>query len=149
MSVKDKPHFEVASRDLAEWLMRQGPDLWWSVDGDPRLMRSLALPAPASELAEILTRVDKPLLIADPKNRPDSQGQMIGVERIDDVVQRFADELGDQTSKTPWLEDRVALMCWKDRGDNWLLIEDGETTETFQKAAEDFKNAATSHSEGR
>ena len=30
----------------------------------------------------------------------------------------------------PWVDDRLFFLCWDDRGDDWLLVEDEETAES-------------------
>ena len=34
MGLRDEPHYQVESSELADWLESQGTDIWWSVAGD-------------------------------------------------------------------------------------------------------------------
>ena len=125
--MKNEPHYEIPSGELAAWVERQGTDRWWNVDGDPLLTGRLTFPAPGDELAAELRRINLPLLIQDPHNR--GQGQVIGRDQLDGLVARLGDGAQVSGPKPPWVSDRVFSLCWKGTDEDWLLIEDQETTE--------------------
>lgn len=140
--IKERPHFELAPKTLAAWLMDQGTDRWWSVDGDPFLSSLIAMPCPADELAELLERIDKPLLIHDPKERDTSRGQRIERwEELNGLCLRLRDneKIEPSEGQPPWLENRFFALCWKNRNDAWLLIEDLETTADYASELESEK----------
>jgi hypothetical protein len=66
MSLRDEPHYTIASSELASWLEMQGTDRWWSVDGDPLLTGRLSLPCPAApagrapEISPVFALMDRP-----------------------------------------------------------------------------------------
>ena len=50
MNIDERPHYEIMSTELADWLDRQG-DHWWSVTGDWFLGGRISMPCPGDELA--------------------------------------------------------------------------------------------------
>jgi hypothetical protein len=138
MSLRDEPHYQIVSSQLADWLERQGTDIWWSVDGDPLLTGRLSFPVPAAELAPELRRMNRPLLIRDRSNALTARGQQVTAEELDNLVSRFGDAVFQPIGPGPrpnWMDDRVFYLAWPDRGDEWMLYEDGETTEVFRREA--------------
>lgn len=136
--IREQPHFEVDSRMLARWLLDQGGDRWWSVDGDTFLSGLKAMPCTAEELAELLDRVDKPLLVHDPKERPTSRGQRLeNVAQLDDLylLLRDNERVAKGEAGPIWLDNRFFAFCWKSRDVTWLLIEDLESTEDFREVS--------------
>ncbi len=137
MSLRDEPHYQIASSDLADWLERQGTDIWWCVDGDPILTGRMSLPAPADELANELRRMDRPLLIRDRSNEPTARGQQVTAQELDDLVAHFGDDVEPPVPdpRPIWMDDRVFYLSWPDRGVEWMLYEDQETTQVFRREA--------------
>jgi hypothetical protein len=135
MSLRDEPHYAIASTELANWLERQGTDRWWTVDGDPLLTGRLSLPCPADELAEELRRINRPLLILDQRKPPVGQGESITASDLDALVARLGDNIHTTEARTAWALNRLFCLCWQDRGDEWLLVEDEETTERSREDA--------------
>jgi len=133
MSIKDEPHFELQSDELASWIEKQGADRWWNVDGDPLLTGRITFPCPGDELAAELKRIHRPLLVQDKQKRPEAKGQEIKVDGVDGVVDRMENNVHVTGDKKPtWLKDRLLYLCWKGSGIEWLLVEDEETTEKSQ-----------------
>jgi hypothetical protein len=130
MSLTNEPHFEIPSAELATWIEQQGADRWWNVDGDPLLTGRLSIPCPGDELAEELRRINRVLLVGDPKERPDSRGQRIGSAELDALAVRQGDDIPFPGARPPWADNRVFVLCWKGCDEDWLLIEDLETTES-------------------
>jgi hypothetical protein len=137
MSLRDEPHYQIASSELADWLESQGPDIWWSVDGDPILTGRMSLPAPADELAAELRRINRLLLVLDPSKSPASRGQEITAQELDKLATRPGDEIPmpGPGPRPAWMDDREFYMAWADRGDEWMLVEDRETTEEERREA--------------
>jgi hypothetical protein len=133
MSLRDEPHYQVASSDLADWLERQGTDIWWSVDGDPSLIWRISLPCPA----DVLRRINRPLLVRDLNNAPMARGQNITARELNQLVSYFGDDVPCAVSgpRPGEEEDRVFYLAWPDRGDEWMLIEDRRTTEEERREA--------------
>jgi hypothetical protein len=133
MSLRDEPNYQIASSELATWLEQQGVDRWWSVDGDPLLAGRLSLPCPADELAAELRRINRPLLVQDRTENPSGHGQQITGKDLDTLVTRLGDNLAKKGTPPAWASDRLLSLCWADRGDDWLLIQDTETTESSRQ----------------
>jgi hypothetical protein len=135
MSLRDEPHYRIASTELAAWLESQGTDRWWSVDGDPLLTGRLSLPCPADELADELRRINRTLLVQDRRKNPSGHGEPIVAQNLDELVTRMGDNLQTNGTKPAWANDRLLFLSWEDRGDEWMLVEDVETTESSRKDA--------------
>lgn len=128
MSILSEPHFETSSAELATWIEKQGPAVWWNVDGDPILTDRLEFPCPGDELAEALRQLDRSLLIQDPKRREEARGQTVGAAELDSLADRLGRNVGHSGEKPSWADDRIFYCCWKDANDEWLLVEDRETS---------------------
>src|SRR5215469_8538628 len=115
MTIRNEPHYRISSSELAAWLVAQGTDRWWSVDGDPLLTDRLSLPCPADELAEELRRINRTLLVQDRRTPPSGRGEQIVARDLDGLATRLGDNV--RTSGTPpWASDRLFFLCWEDRG---------------------------------
>jgi len=110
VKIIDRPHYRLKSVDLADWIDNQGEEIWWSVDGDWVLMGLLNLPCPPEELSAELRKINKMLIVLDPKDS--GWGQEIGLDDIPDLIE--LDPAGN----------RQLLLAWVDRGEDWLLVED-------------------------
>jgi hypothetical protein len=129
MSLRDEPHYKIASSELAAWLEGQGTDRWWNVDGDPLLTGRLSFPCPADELAAELRRINRTLLVQDRRKSPSGRGEPIVARDLDGLVTRLGENVQTNGTEPSWAKDRLFFLCWEDRGDEWLLVEDEETTE--------------------
>jgi hypothetical protein len=131
MSIKDGPHYEIASTELAAWLEAQQPPRWWNVDGDPLLTGRMYFPCSAALLAKELRKLNRPLLVQAKPDDTRARGELVSRDKIDELVERFADNLHAPQGGPlpPWGEDRFLLLCWKQTPDEWLLAEDSETTD--------------------
>jgi|SRR5579883_1632904 len=126
-AIKQGPHYEIDSSELAAWLESQGVDRWWNVDGDPLLTGRVSFPCPADELAAELRAINRPLLL-HAKN-PDAKGQRIDRTRLDELVSRLFGNLpANGRGSVAWPSDRLFYFCWKDSPYDWMLIEDSLTT---------------------
>jgi hypothetical protein len=128
MSLRDEPHYRISSSELAAWLEGQGTDRWWSVDGDPLLTGRLSLPCPADELAAELRRINRTLLVQDRRQPPAGRGEPITARDLDGLATRLVDTV-QADGASPWADDRLFFLCWEDGGDEWMLVEDEETTQ--------------------
>jgi hypothetical protein len=118
--VRDLPHFRIHAADLAKWVESQGDESWWSVDGDPILTQRLDFPCTGDELAGVLRKLGKPLLLLDVKEPPTATGEAITFHDLDRVAYRHHSG------------DRIFQLCWEDGPDvDWLLVEDTETSESI------------------
>jgi hypothetical protein len=140
MGIESGPHFELASKDLARWLDERAKGTWWSVDGDPVLTGRLSFPAPENELAELLRRLDRPLLVAAFRQSADATGQSIRWERLDDLVDQLRNAVERWPPDTPepcWAVNRFFWLSWKGgKGGEWMLVEDRETAKAFAEDEE-------------
>ncbi len=133
MSIEDAPHFVLQAKELAAWIEKQGTDRWWNVDGDPLLTGRLDFPCPGDELAAELRKIDRLLLVQDKQKRSNATGQEIHGDEIDTVVDRLENNVQITGNRKPhWLKDRLLYLCWKGSRNEWLLVEDEETTERTQ-----------------
>ncbi len=135
MSLREEPHCKIASSELAAWLLAQGADRWWSVDGDPILTGRLSFPCPADELADELRRLNRTLLVQDRRKPPTGRGEQIAARDLDGLATRLGDNVQTSGAKPAWANDRLFFLCWEDRGDEWLLAEDRETSERSREDA--------------
>jgi len=133
MSIQSGPHFEVHSTELADWIEKQGANVWWNVDGDPLLTDRQVFPCPGDELAQALRRLSRPLLIQDPKKRSDADGRAISAAEIDSVADRLGSNVQYTGDKPVWADDRIFYCCWKGAKDEWLLAEDRETSKSNEQ----------------
>ena len=128
--IRGGPHYELPSAELAAWLEQQGPDRWWSVDGDSLLTGRMTFPCPARSLATELRKIGRPLLVQAKKDDASAKGQVISKNKIEAVTDTFANNIhmirgGEKPSGS---EDRILYLCWKGSTEEWLLSEDSETT---------------------
>src|SRR5438477_562858 len=94
MSLREEPHFRIESSQLAEWLVKQGKDRWWNIDGDALLTGRLSFPVPGDELAAELLRVKRVLLVQDRRKVPSGRGELITARDLDPLVTRLGDNVG-------------------------------------------------------
>lgn len=129
--IQAEQHREILSTELATWLKRQG-DMWWNVDGDPVLTGLLAFPSLGEDLAEVLRRLDRSLLVRDRRAEPSGKGERIDETQLDEFVTTLGGNLHtiDGGSKPAWADDRLLFFCWKGSSNEWMLVEDRETTES-------------------
>ena len=133
-SISAGPHYEVSASDLAAWLVEQGKNRWWNVDGDPLLTGLLTFPCPADNLAIALVKINRPILIQAKKDDTAARGQLIDKKKLGELAGHFSDDLHVTGSgKMPsWGNDLLFYCCWKGSRHEWLLAEDGESTEQFR-----------------
>jgi hypothetical protein len=73
------PHYEMQSHDLADWLDNEGPDSWWTVDGERHLNRTVDFPCPPEELSEELRKMpNRTLEVLDPRPGSTANGAPVG-----------------------------------------------------------------------
>jgi len=89
-SINGGPHYEVSATDLAGWLNELGVDRWWNVDGDPLLTGLLTFPCPAVDLARVLVRINRPILIQARKDDTAARGQPIDKNKLSESVGHFS-----------------------------------------------------------
>jgi hypothetical protein len=112
MTMKQKPYYTLAANTLAEWLENQ-PDKWWSVDGDPVLTSSVDFPCPSDELAPMVLRVGKNLLLQEKNPTSQAHGEAITADKLDELA-----EISNRKHK------RIFRLSWEGSDVDWLLLED-------------------------
>ncbi len=130
MGIRDEPFYRLPAGELAAWIEQQGGDTWWSVDGDSILSGRLCVPCPGDELAVEIRRINRLLLVQDPQKRREARGQEVDHTALDGL----ADHLGKNASisarpKPAWANDRLLYLSWEGSDEEWLLVEDRQTTE--------------------
>jgi len=115
--------FRMPPARLADWLEDQGPDLWWTVDGDDYLLGTITLPTTAHLLAARFREVKKTLIVLDPLNRWSGP---IEPENFD------LNLIADSDNAT---QERVLCMRWDDERypAEWLLCEDKFTPKMIKE----------------
>ena len=133
MSLVMESYYEISAVELAAWIEQQGEDRWWNVDGDPRLTGLMFFPAPGDELAAMVRRINNPLLVWDKNHSPQALGQVITRQQLDSLVSSVGEDFQQAKWEIPdpkpeWWWDRRLFLRWKDKPDQWILLEDSETT---------------------
>ena len=130
-SIQAESHYEISSGELATWLERQG-DAWWNVDGDPLLTGLLPFPSSGEELAAVLRRLDRPLLVQDRRAEPKGKGERIDGNKLDELVTTLGNNIHviNGGPKPAWAGDRLFFLSWKGSRAEWMLVEDRETAES-------------------
>lgn len=141
MSIQHGPHYRLHSTDLADWLERQGIDIWWTVDDDPILMTRISLPGPADELAALLGRLNRPLLVEDRREKPAGHGESISVPELDALFLRYGDGVPFKGQPPAWANERMLSLSWDGSDNDWLLMEDSMETEASRRDALEAQNA--------
>jgi hypothetical protein len=132
MSIQDQPHYEIASSELATWIEQHGINTWWAIDGDVYLSSRVPTPCRGDELANVLRRINRHLLVQTRDTT--ANGQIVTRNDLD----RVADHLGNiypidpSLPKPTWANDRCFWLCWKGDENEWLLTEDSAATEAFR-----------------
>jgi hypothetical protein len=134
--IRSGPHYEISSTELACWLEEQA-DVWWNVDGDPLLTGLLSFPSTSDELAGILRRLNRPLLVQDRRAEPKGKGERIDGRKLDELATTLGNNVHvtNGGAKPSWAGDRLFFFSWKDTPGEWLLVEDGATTESNRTEA--------------
>jgi hypothetical protein len=111
------PRLELPAAELANWLDKQNPDVWWLVDGDPLLTGNLSFPCPSDVLAKELRRLNRPVLLIPSEDVKRSSGP-ISSNDLDSLVRKEGDR-----------DERMFLFRWTQfpSYDNWMLIEDKDS----------------------
>ncbi len=107
--VEERPHYLVQPEALASWIDDRGQNTWWSVDGDPLLMRRLDFPCPPDEISKVIRDINQPLLVADPSEFGS------GEELLSQELARLA--LSDGSGEMKF------FMSWQNGENDWLLSE--------------------------
>lgn len=112
MNLRNKPHYTVSAKALADWIEEQ-PNRWWSVDGDPLLSSILDFPCPGDEIAPAIRKIGKSVLILakDPHSR--TRGELIQGGQLDEFS-----ALSDKG------KPKILHLSWADADAEWLLLED-------------------------
>jgi hypothetical protein len=132
MSIRERPHYEIATSELADWIEQQGFNTWWAIDGDTFLSSRVPTPCRGDELAAILRRASRYLLIST--RDASANGQTITRRDLDRVVDHLGNlyPVAPSLPKPDWAKDRCFWLCWKGEEIEWLLTEDSAATEAFR-----------------
>lgn len=99
----------------------------------------MSIPAPGDELAPLIRRIGRPLLVQDPRPNPAGKGETIGRAQLDELVRYWGDNGRIAGARPSKMSARILVLCWKGSGDEWLLIEDVETTASERAEMEKLK----------
>ncbi len=116
MAIREQPHYEIAPSELAAWTERHGINTWWAVDGDVYLSSRVPTPCRGDELAAVLRRANRPLLVAT--HEPQANGQVIGPEKLDELAEPLdvsTCPIQPTHPRPKWADDRCLWLCWKDQ----------------------------------
>ena len=89
------------------------------------------MPCTADKLADMLDKIDKPLLVYDGRRRETSNGGALDAAGLDEVVLKLRDPGPFHFHGPEWLENRVFSLSWVGKSDVWVLVEDLRATEYF------------------
>ena len=130
MSIRDEPHYEIHSTELAAWIDEQGADRVWLIPDEPLHSIFLMPPCYGDELAAEFRQLNRTLLVLDPTKDPTARGQTIDRTRLDTLVRRYSSRILDLPFERPILaNNRYFDFCWKGSDIEWRLVEDIEATE--------------------
>jgi hypothetical protein len=132
--IHEQPHYEVSSAELATWVEQQGANTWWSIGEDRYLSSRLSAECLGDDLAAVLRRTNRTLLVHDPRLRPDARGQTVTARDIDSLTARTDPAIFHATGQPVpgWANDRYLWLCWKGEQNAWTLTEDSEATQAFR-----------------
>jgi hypothetical protein len=132
MPIHEQPHYEVAPSELASWIEQHGVNTWWAIDGDTYLSSRVPTPCRGDELATVLRRTSRHLLVS--ARDASANGQSITRGDLDRVVDHLGNIYPTDPSlpKPDWSKDRCFWLCWKGEEVEWLLAEDSVATEAFR-----------------
>lgn len=111
MSVTTLPYHTLRAEELAKWLEDQ-PERWWVADGDDVLMSEVLFPCPGDEMAEVIRRHGRPLIIYETNPDVASMPPEVKAEDLDAFL-----DMNNQRRR------RTLFLSWKDSGIDWLLAE--------------------------
>ena len=123
MRIEDNPRYEFEAEEVALWLEQRGKNLYWTVDGDPKLGSVLSVPCPTDELVEQVRKIGEQLTVVDPREPTQPAGGGADRPTLDQLLEE--DELG-----VP-----VLAMAWNASNNIFLLIEDEETSDSVNREA--------------
>lgn len=112
MRLQTMPHYTLSAAALADWIENQ-PDKWWSVDNEDYLWSVVDFPCPGDELAPVIRRVGKDVLVYDKTPGSTAHGERISADRLAG--------LADFTERDHRME---FVLSWDDSDEVWLLSED-------------------------
>ena len=121
VNVDEQPHYKIEAYNLASWIEDTAADSWWTSDGDVSLGSTVSFPCPSDELATALRRINRPLLLIDPSESPDADGQEITPNDLARIV--GADEWGN----------RLLRLCWEGQHSPWEIIEEEPSSESLNE----------------
>src|SRR5580692_8967189 len=133
MAIQQQPHYVIAASELAVWVEQQGDNTWWAIDGDTYLSSRVPTPCRGDELANVLRRSKRDLLILSREST--GNGQTITHNDLDRVVDHLGNNIhliDPSLPKPSWANDRCFWLCWKGEKTEWLLTEDSAATEAFR-----------------
>jgi len=134
MAITDGPYYEIPSAELAKWVDGFGSEHWWSVDGDRYITGWVGSPCRGDELAAVLRRAARPILVQAPPGETSATGQVIGADAVKHLGAPIGDSVYQIDRKMPlptWADDTCFWMAWKGESNEWLLAEDSDATRTF------------------
>jgi hypothetical protein len=132
--IHEQPHYEVSSAELATWVEQQGANTWWSIGEDRYLSSRLSAQCRGDELANVLRRANRTLLVHDPLLRPDARGQTVTATDINSLTIRTDPAIFESVGQPVpgWANDRYLWLCWSGERNEWTLTEDSEATRAFR-----------------
>jgi hypothetical protein len=118
-------HHDIDVVEIAEWLLGQGREALWTVDGEERLAGALSVPCTAEDLATALRHRGGQIRVHEPPEHHLAQGDL-GRNNLDQVAERDDDA---RSFRLEWLQG-------PGQGEQWLLVED-----TLAKTASEHGDA--------
>lgn len=107
LEVHEQPHYRLPAIELAKWLNEQG-DQMWTIDGERGFMSKMLFPAAARDVANLIGKEDRYLLVVDPDGI--ANGESITASQISQLLE--VDEIGAQ----------ALYLSWEDSSVEWELV---------------------------
>lgn len=139
VTLDQRPHVTVGAAELATWVDRQGADLRWNIVGDRLLTGYLSTPVRGDEMADLLRRINRDLILEDPREGATGRGeQRVTAADLD----AFTVPIGGFFP--PRVNDRTLTFAWAATPkEEWELHENSDATARRRRwAEEDARRAA-------
>ena len=108
-------HHDIDVAELAAWLIQQGGEALWTVDGEENLTGQLSVPCTAEDLAGALSARGGRIRVYDPPGAARiAQGEPLSRANLDKTAEYDDDA---RAFRVAWLRENTA-------GEPWMLVED-------------------------
>lgn len=138
--IRTKPHYEIHSTEVADWIEQQPKHHWWRVRSEPLMVDRKSYPCPPDDMARELRLVNRPLLILARPEDLDAKGQVITKDKLDQIARCSWEKFGGNGPRT-WkgANDRFFPYCWKHSPYEGELEEDSDVARVLGPIEEELR----------